>query len=179
MDVVSLECPNCGGRIERKGSEYFARCPFCDTEVAFDEIREEAQIDELKDRIGTYEQRASEDEAKRARLHKWIMIRNLLLAIIGVLNFCGFTLVGATDGFDNRSESILGIGSLLCFLSWLAAFAVPFFMGSAYPPYNVLTGETEPAGKVRAGLRVALIELAVLIGSSFAAYIVMNIMGVV
>ena len=53
MNIVSIECPNCGGRIDRDKSEYFANCPFCGTEVCFDEIKGEAQygqIDELKDR---------------------------------------------------------------------------------------------------------------------------------
>ncbi len=144
MDIVSIKCPNCGAPVERKGSEYFAKCPYCNLEVSFDEIKEEAQIDELKDRIGSYEKMQSFDANKRADLHKWTVIRNVAFAVVGVLNFCGFVLVGASEINGNSIGPMVGFGSMFVLFAFVIGFATPFALAYYYPTYNVLTGEIDP-----------------------------------
>ena len=60
MDIVLIKCPNCGGNIERQKGEYFSKCPYCGAEVCFDEIKEEAQLGVLKDKIDILEKNGRE-----------------------------------------------------------------------------------------------------------------------
>ncbi len=177
MQVVSIECPNCGAKIERRDNEYFAKCPYCEVEVAFDEIKEEAQIGELKDKVRSLEKTVGEDEEWRSKHRKWKLYRNVGLAVVGVLNFCGFSLVGASDAFGVKFEPMLGFGAIFCLLSWVAAIGLPLLLGGYYPPYNVLTGEMDPTAKLKAGVKLAFAELGVLLISSIVAYVFMSIMG--
>ena len=177
MEVVSIECPNCGARIERKNNEYFAKCPYCGVEVAFDEIKEEAQIGELKDKVRTFEKTAGEDEEWRRKHRKWRTIRIVGLAVVGVFNFCGFSLVGSSDAFGYRFETMLGFGAIFCMLSWITAIFLPFFLGRRYPAYDFLTGEVDAAAGLKAGVKLAFLELGVLLFSAFAAYVFMRMLG--
>ncbi len=177
MNIVSIECPNCGGRIPRQGSEYFVRCPYCDTEVAFNEIKEEAQIDALKDRLDAYEQMADDDETIRRRVARWIMVRNISLSAMGVLHFFGFSLVGASDYAGSKKELLLGFGSVFCLIAWVLAFCVPAILGYYYHPYNVLTHEPQKAGRLKTGIMLAIIGLAILVFSAFAAFVLMRVLG--
>ena len=177
MDVVSLECPNCGGHVERKGSEYFVKCPYCGVEVAFDEIKEEAQIGGLKDKVSSLERMQDEQEAKRSALRKWILWRNILFGLMGAMHFCGFTCVGASEAGDPSMELVLGLGTVLCLFAWIMAIALPLAMASNYPAYDLLNGGTEVAGKPKACLKMFLMTFGILALSAFAAFIVLTIAG--
>ena len=177
MQVVSIECPNCGAKIERKDNEYFAKCPYCEVEVAFDEIKEEAQIGELKSKVRSLEKTAGEDEEWRSKHRKWRTMRNVGLAAVGVLNFCGFSLVGSSDALGLKFETMLGFGAIFCLLSWILAFVLPFVLGKHYPAYDVLTAEEDKTAGLKAGVKMAFMVLGVLLFSAFAAYIFMRLLG--
>ena len=79
-DLVTIECPNCGGKMVRKTDEYFAKCQFCGGEVCFDEIKEEVQLGVYKKKINKYENTINSyrqdyaiDESKRKSLKQWIL----------------------------------------------------------------------------------------------------------
>ena len=177
MDVVSIECPNCGGHIERKGTEYFVKCPYCDVELAFDDIKEEAQIGELKDKVNNLKQLRSDEDSKRSELRKWILWRNILFGLMGALHFCGFTCVGASGSDDAQIGFLLGLGSMMCLAAWVMALALPFVMASRYPAYNLLNGGKEVAGHARACFRLLLTTVGILLLSAFAAYVVLSAVG--
>ena len=52
-DIVTITCPHCGGQVDRVDNAFFAKCPYCGIEVAFNEIKEEVQVGEYRERIDT------------------------------------------------------------------------------------------------------------------------------
>ena len=93
-DIIAIACPHCGGRVQRNNNEYFAKCPYCGSEIAFNEIREEAQLGAYRERLDVLEQSENTDRAKRLDMQKWIRNRNIVFAVISVCNFLAFLLVG-------------------------------------------------------------------------------------
>lgn len=94
MDIITLECPNCGAKVVRQKNEYFATCPYCGVEVCFDEIKGEAakgQIDELKDSVEGYKKEKEIIDEGRENLKRWSRWRNILYASITGLVFFGFS----------------------------------------------------------------------------------------
>ena len=98
MDIITLECPNCGAKVVRQKNEYFATCPYCGVEVCFDEIKGEAakgQIDELKDSVEGYKKEKEIIDEGRENLKRWSRWRNILYASITCLVFFGFFFISA------------------------------------------------------------------------------------
>ena len=94
MDIVEIECPNCGAPVERKQGEYFVKCPFCGVEIGFDEMKEEVQFGEMQNRINILEKRDAVDMSHRRSLDRWLRSRNIMMAVMGIFSFLGFMLVG-------------------------------------------------------------------------------------
>lgn len=167
--VVTIKCPSCGGKVERTNNEFFARCPYCDNEVAFDEIREEAQLGEYREKLDAFERDNDRDQANRRNLKNWLMKRNIILGVMGACNCVGFSLVGF------NKESVSGVGAFLVFIALSLFVAAPPLLGSWYPAYNILYNRKERGGKVIMWLKMIGLSVAVLLVSVFLAYIICEV----
>ena len=180
MNIVSIECPNCGGRIDRDKSEYFANCPFCGTEVCFDEIKGEAQsgqIDELKDRVEAFEKRERFDEEGRSRIRKWIKWRNISYAAISGATFLGFFFVGLGSGSHPENDIFIGIGAVIFISMMTLFFACPPALAAHYPDYDLINGKVNFADRLAMYVKIAATSIGIGVISAFAAYIVLKSMG--
>lgn len=174
-DMISIKCPNCGGHIEREENEFFARCPYCGVEVGFDELSEEAGIEGLRDEVDSLRSREREDGNRRRQLSRWIRVRNIILAIIGGLNFLGFLLIGFAIDVQPRRDVPMGFGVIFCILAWLGTLAAPVVLGIRYPGYDLVSRKRERGGRLKAFAKILLICLALLFLSAFAAYMILKL----
>ena len=175
MSIISIECPNCGANVNRKENEYFATCPFCGSEVAFNELKEEAVAGDYIDRINELEEEKDNDEKIRLKLRNWYKTRNGFFAFVGLFHCIGFGIVGAH--LNDRDDTVVGLGVVFCMLSWICFLASPALLSATYPAYNVLTGKPEKGGRFKMYFILAGIELALIVLGTVLAYlVVMTIM---
>lgn len=172
MSIISIECPNCGANVNRKENEYFATCPFCGSEVAFNELKEEAAAGDYIDRINELEEEKDNDEKIRLKLKNWYNMRNGLFAIVGLFHWIGFSIVGSH--LNDRDDTVVGIGVIFCMISWICFLFSPALLAAIYPAYNVLTGKHETGGKFKMYFVLAGIELALIVLGTVLAYIVVE-----
>ena len=176
MNIISIKCPNCGGVIEREDGAHFAGCPYCGSEICFDEIREEAQVDAFREKLEVLERNDNFEESNRRRLRGWVKKRNIVFAVLAVLHLAGFTLAGFGSELD--AEAPLGTGAVLVLLAWCMILFVLPILGAAYPEYNILSGKVEKGAKIIMWLKLAGVAVMVCIFTSFLAYlIVMSCLG--
>ena len=178
-DIVTIECPNCGGKVERKADEYFAKCQFCGGEVCFDDIKEEVQlgvykkkINKYENKIDSYEKTLADDQSKRNALKKWIFRRNVALTITTLSIFVGFGTIEMS--IQNRVEigedMLSTLGALFFFFGLVAHVIAPFTLAAFYPSYDLLNRTDEKAGKAKTlikllGASALLAFLAVIIST--------------
>ena len=82
MDIVKIQCPNCGAPIERKQGAYFGKCPFCGVEIGFDEMKEEVQFGDMQNRINVLENQNQIVLAHRKALDKWLKGRTIMFIAV-------------------------------------------------------------------------------------------------
>ena len=172
MDMIVINCPYCGGRVERRANEYFANCSYCGRKVAFDDIKEEAELDLYRDRIielqhnnSAFEFNRRQEEESRQKLRKWIKRRNITFTVMTLLHGLGFSIVGRVD--EDSDMMVLGMTLLLA--AWATLIAAVVLLPLAYPSYNYLTGENRPVNRFFLFLKlsaicIALCMLSILIG---------------
>ena len=178
MDMIVINCPYCGGQVTRNRYDYFVNCPYCGREVAFDDIKEEAELDLYRDRIvelqhnnSAFEFNRRQEEESRQKLRKWIKRRNITFTVMTLLHGLGFSIVGS--GVDDDSDMmVLGMTFLLA--AWATLIAAVALLPLAYPSYNYLTGENRPVNRFFLFLKlsaigIALCMLSVLIGCMILA----------
>ena len=180
-DLVTIECPNCGGKMVRKADEYFAKCQFCGGEVCFDEIKEEVQlgvykkkINKYENTINSYEKDYANDESKRKALKQWMFKRNVSMAVSTIVTFSGLGVMeyDAQLGreFGDTWYSTVG---LLCFFFGLAAqFVIPFTLSAIYPAYDLLNRTNEKGGKAKMLVKLLLTSLLLSFLATMAATII-------
>lgn len=173
MNVLALDCPHCGGRLERKKDEYFAKCPYCGSEIAFNDIKEEAQLGAYREKINTLEHNENIDTAKRLSMQKWVLGRNIVFTVMAVFNCIGFLLVGLEK--DKERSPLIAVGSVLMLIAFLGWMVGTPFLSATYPGYNALYRKNEKFGKVKMWLKLCALTFAVFIASAFMAYIIMSI----
>ena len=172
MDIVMIKCPNCGGNTERRDGEYFSKCPYCGTEICFDEIKEEAQIGALKNRLNTLEENDREVQSVRDRLKLFYKFRNIYFAVISLLMIFGFTIITFADSDDPADETKLGLGSVSVLISLMISFFVPMMLAAYYPSYNIVTGKNDPKAKILMWIKLALISVGLLVLSMIIAFLI-------
>ena len=180
MDIVSLQCPSCGGKVVRQKNEYFATCPYCGVEVCFDEIKGEAQkgqIDELKDSVERYRQQEELMDAGRRSLKRWNMWRNILYVSITFLVFLGFLFVGVSNDPDPAHDTLVGIGSVIMIFAIMIFFSGPVYLGLSYPDYDIVYGKRGASDKLMMCLKLAAICLGCAVLGAFTTYIVLKFFG--
>ena len=175
-NIVAITCPHCGGQVQRSNNEYFAKCPYCGIEIAFNEIKEEAQLGAYKERLDVLEQSENADTAKRLELQKWIRIRNIVFVIICFLIFAAFLLVGISRNLGIRT--IAGIGGLCMFLACLGMMIGVIALAYNYPGYNALYKTNEKFGRLKMAFKLAAAGIGLMLCSAFIAYLVLRFTGV-
>ena len=173
MDIVTINCPNCGGAIQRKKNEYFVRCPYCGSETAFDEIKEEVQLTEYRERLDGLEQDANTDRVNREAMIKWCRWRNIFLIAMTLFQLLGFLAVGYVNATEN--EGLLGIGSLSVLAALMIYLGGMPALASHYPAYNALVKTTEKGGKVIMWLKLLAIGFGLLFAGAFGAYLILSV----
>ena len=174
-NIVAITCPHCGGQVQRANNEYFAKCPYCGIEVAFNEIKEEAQLGAYKDRLNVLEQNESIDTAKRLEMQKWVMIRNIVLVVISLLTFLAFVLVGMSTMMG--IETFVGLGSICLLLALGGTLAAVPSLSVNYPGYNALYRTNEKFGKLTMMFKLGGLTVGLMLVSAFVAYFVLRIIG--
>lgn len=116
MKVIEIQCPNCGGTVSRKADEYFAVCPYCNVEIGFDDLKEEAAVTGMRSKLETLDRHFKNEKAFKNESAKRNKKLKLLLAAATLLYLTGAVLTGIGD-VDSAAMSI-GVLILLC------AFAV-------------------------------------------------------
>ena len=159
MDIVTIECPNCGGRIDRAGDGYFANCPYCGTEVCFDEIKEEIQSGELN------------------KLRKWLKWRNIAFAAFWTLSFFAFFFVGLSTSLDPGNDALVGIGAVMFIMLFMLFFAGPAVLSTCYPDYDLINGHVSYSDRLVMWGKLAAISFGISLLAAFAAYVVLSFMG--
>ena len=155
MELITLNCPNCGGVIQRKIDQYFVRCPYCGSEVAFDGIKEEAQLNGYKMRINDLEQSENADRKNREDMLRWIKARNIFMIIMSIAHFLSFSIVGYQVSIDG--DNWIGLGAIFFLISYGIYLFVNPFLAAIYPAYNALSKRTEKGGKVIMWLKLMAI----------------------
>ena len=168
MDIVMIKCPNCGGQVNRKDTEFFGRCPYCGSEVAFDAVKEEVQLDIYRDKIDALERNNNLDELTRKSLVKWYRMRNIVLIVMCICICVGFCLVDKMVS----STDLTGFGVFLVIIGLGLVFAGPPLIGFAYPSYNLLHQKEERAGKLMMWLKLTGIFVGSALLSMFAAFVI-------
>ncbi len=172
-DIIAIACPHCGGRVQRENNAYFAKCPYCGSEVAFNEIKEEAQIGAYRERLDVLEQYENTDRAKRLTMQKWTRNRNIVFAILSILNFLGFFFVGISSYTED--DNWVGPGSILFLITFAGLLiAVPYFAVN-YPGYNALYKKDEKFGKLKMWVKLWAVAISLLLVTAFMAYAVLEI----
>ena len=180
MNIVSIECPNCGGKIERNKNEYFANCPYCGTEVCFDEIKGETQfgqINDLKDRVEEFEERERIDSEGRDRIKKWRKWRNITFTGFFVLTFLSFLFVGISTSPNPENDTLVGIGAVIFILLFILFFAGPPALASKYPDYDLIEGKVRFHDRLIMFGKLEAIAVGISILSAFAVYAVLSVFG--
>lgn len=171
MDIVMIKCPNCGASVERREGEYFLKCPYCGMEVCFDDIKEEAQIGVLQNKLSAFEQNDIQVEAARQRLKSYCRMRNVSFGVMCLMTIVGFDLVSLAGDDDPQT----GLGALITLGAWGIAFFAPLLLALVYPGYNIMTGTTDKYKTVKMWLKLSLVTVGLIIVSLIVAFIIEEI----
>ena len=180
VKIVTLECPNCGARIERDRNGYFGNCPFCGTEVCFDEIKGEAQagqINDLKDRVEAYQERERYDEEGRFRIRRWIKWRNISYAGFFVFSFLGFSLVGLSNSRYPEDDTLVGFGAVFFIMLITLFFAAPPALAAHYPDYDLINDKVSLVSRLGMWGRLAITSAGIALIAAFTVYLILRSMG--
>ena len=175
MDIVMIKCPNCGAANERREGEYFLKCPYCGMEICFDDIKEEAQIGVLQNKLSELEQDSREVEAARQLLKKYRSMRNISFALMCLLTIIGFDTVT----FADEDSAAMGFGVMMCLAAEIIALVMPVVLALVYPGYDIIMGATDRFKTVKKWIKLALITVGLQLISLIAAFIIEEIISFV
>ena len=112
MDIVKIQCPSCGASVERKNDEYFGVCPYCGSEVCFNDARAEAEVNDLRGQLNSLDQRLDEEKMYKQQLAVWEKKRSRMYIITGIMAFLGFLFVTLSEDSEG---ALIAIGVMLLF----------------------------------------------------------------
>lgn len=179
MDIVKIQCPNCGAPIERKQGAYFGKCPYCGIETGFDEMKEEVQFGAMQNRINFLENQDQVDLAHRKALDKWLKGRNIMFIAIFIATFLAFILVGTNENKTESEEFMTGIGVISMILSFFTLLIGPIVAASVFPGYRSPNMPQVPKenSKVRMWLKLMVIGILIALAGAFTAYLIASFFG--
>lgn len=182
MDMVVINCPFCGGEMQRRNNDYHAYCTYCGREVCFDEIKEEAQLASYREKLVELQYSNSalinhrqQEENLRQQLRSWIKKRNICFAVITLLNALGFSIICAVD----EKSDLMGLGVTSVLAAWTTLLTSSIIFSSTYPSYNYLTGRNEPVNRLGLFFKLFGAGLGLCALGTFGGIILLLALGVV
>ena len=182
MDMVVINCPYCGGAVQRINNDYHANCPYCGREVCFDEIKEEAQLASYREKLVELQYSNSalmnhrqQEEKSRQQLRSWIKKRNTFFVVITLLNAIGFSIISAVD----EDSDLMGLGVTMVLAAWTILITSVIIFTFSYPSYNFLTGNNEPVNRCALFFKLFGIGIALCALGTFAGIILLLALGVI
>ena len=112
MKIISIQCPHCGAGVERKKDEYFGSCPYCGSEVCFDDIKDESEVIGLRNKVSDLDKRLNDEKQFKQQMAKWKKKRDRFYFIICIMSFVGFLCVSLSNSSEDGFIA-LGVGLLL------------------------------------------------------------------
>ena len=169
-EMIEIQCPNCGGTVKRKQNDYFAVCPYCNSEIGFNELKEEAAVTGMRSRLETLDRHfKNEQEFKTAR-RTWIKTTRIMLASATILFLFGFTMAGLGE----EDSAMLGFGVILLIFSLMIFLVGPILLAGSYTEFNDQTGtaENKGSGKLLMWLRLMGISVLLIFFAALAAALI-------
>lgn len=172
--MISLECPNCGGRVQRPNeTDRYAKCPYCGGEVYFEEIHSTEEFHRLQNTTYQLQQENNVEESNRINLRNWYLLRGIITGYIGVMNLIAWVLVGS----NSLSDNFTGIGVIFMIMTFAAVVLSPFILAHKRIQYDVLNNQIDQGAKVKAFVFQIILNVAVVVLTVLLAYIICSILG--
>ncbi|MCR5249444.1 MAG: hypothetical protein K6E50_02425 [Lachnospiraceae bacterium] len=168
--MISLECPNCGGRVQRPNEkDRYAKCPYCGGEVYFEEIHSTEEFHRLQNTTYQLQQENNVEESNRKNLREWTLMRNIFIGYIAVTNFIAWVLAGF--GAYSEKENVTGIGAIVMILSFAAVVSSPFILAHKRSHYDVLNNQIDQGAKIKAFVFQIIVNVVVVLITILMAYV--------
>lgn len=177
MKIISIQCPHCGAGVERKENEYFGICPYCGSEVCFDDIKAESEVAGLRKKVNDLDWKINTDKQYKKQLAKWKKGRDRLYIISCLVSTAGFLFAMLSKEDD---DAFINIGMGLLILAVLLLFIGAPLHCMNYPGFFEGTDDFKSTKTSRLGLlgKVTGIGLLLLCGSAFCSVIIYAIFSV-
>ncbi len=177
MKIISIQCPHCGAAVERKENEYFGVCPYCGSEVCFDDIKAESEVTGLRKKVNDLDWKINTDKQYKKQLAKWKKGRNRTYIVSCLFSTAGFLFSMLSKENDDAFINV-GVG-LLILAVLLILIGAPLHCMS-YPGFFEGNEEFESTKTSRLGLlgKVTGVGFLLLCGSAFCSAIICAIFSV-
>ena len=169
-DMIEIQCPNCGGTVRRQPGEYFAVCPYCNSEVGFDELKEEAAVTGMRSRLEALDRRFKNEQAFKHMNAKRKKAMWIFLLIMTGMYMLGMIFAGIGE----EDSALVGIGAVLIISGLFGILPCTIVYAGSYTVFNDVKGaeESNGAAKFREWLRLVGISLLLLALATIAAVII-------
>ena len=123
MSLTSLRCPSCGAEVLFSG-DVIGRCPYCDSQLHFDDLADKVELERLRAENNEYERQETAEELYSRKLKNWRHGSAAFLDIEMLLTIAGFLILSFASAYA-------GIAPILAAV--LLFMIVPPLMGALYP----------------------------------------------
>lgn len=134
MDIISIQCPHCGAGVERKQNEYFGVCPYCGSEVCFDDIKTEAEVIGLRNKVSDLDKRLNDEKIYKQQLAHWKKTRDKVYIITCIMSFFGFLCAILSDDSEGN---LIAIGVTLLLISVFTLLIYSPLKCAGHPAFDV------------------------------------------
>jgi len=171
MDIISIHCPHCGAAVERKQNEYFGTCPYCSSEVCFDDIKAEAEVEGLRQKVSDLDWKMNTDKQLKKQLAKWKKGRDRTYIVSCLVSIAGFLFAFLSK--EGNDDSVM-IGVMLLIIAVLLLFIGASLHCMNYPGFFDGNEDFKSTKTSRLGLfgKVVGIGLLLLCGTAFCSLII-------
>lgn len=169
MGLISLRCPSCGAEVVFSG-KVIGRCPYCDSQLQFDDLVDKNEFEKLKAENYEYERQEANEQVYKKRMKSLKSVMTFAFAVLAVMTIIGFLLV--LFGKPNA-------GVLLVLLALLGFIIIPPVGGANYPFFDDKKGVMVNGGAKRFLKIITFygISIVVLTASMFSGAVIANAMG--
>ena len=146
MSLISLRCPSCGAEVVFSG-EKTGHCPYCDSQLHFDDLVDKDELERLRSENEEYERNEATEEIYRRSLKLWKKIAAGIMSVIALLNIVAFPVLLMKNRYAGTGLLLAAFGIFL--------FA-PLVLGLTYPCFSDKKASTSGRAAKRA-VRVLLV----------------------
>ncbi len=133
MNIISIQCPHCGAAVERKKDEYFGVCPYCGSEVCFDDIKTETEVIGLRNKVSDLDKRLNDEEQFKQQMSKWKKQRDRLYIITSLMSFAGFLCAILSESTE---DNFIALGATLMIASLMTLLIAAPLKCANYPTFK-------------------------------------------